>query len=52
MIKLQCLRFSTFQRAIDSFEILRKNFTKFDEIKELTYRYFLEDDYKNEIWKN
>ena len=41
--------YSSFQEAIDSLEIFRANFTKFDEIKEFSYRIDLETEFTNEI---
>ena len=41
--------YSSFQEAIDSLEILSTNFTKFDEIKEFSYRIYLETEFKDEI---
>ena len=41
--------YSSFQEAIDSLEIFRTNFTKFDEIKEFSYSISLKTKFTNEI---
>ena len=41
--------YSSFQEAIDSLEIFRTNFTKFEEIKELSYSIDLKIEFTNEI---
>ena len=41
--------YSSFQEAIDSIEILSTNFTKFEEIKELSYSIDLKIEFTNEI---